>query len=166
MCRTEIIRNTFHKTVCKSYTSSPIQVMIRIASEHRPQRRPHWTDMRKQKAMPLQTAENRCVTEWLFTKWNGEIMNLQTPTKQFRLFLKKHGLKHRKLHALRHTSATLLLYGGINIRQVQSRLGHSELETTQKYLHCLSEADVEAVNVLTNMLEPNRRRSIDLTAGA
>jgi len=104
--------------------------------------------------------------EWLFTKWNGEIMNLQTPTKQFRLFLKKHGLKHRKLHALRHTSATLLLYGGINIRQVQSRLGHSELETTQKYLHYLSEADVEAVNVLSNMLEPNRRRSIDLTAGA
>ena len=103
--------------------------------------------------------------EWLFTKWNGEIMNLQTPTKQFRLFLKRHGLKHRKLHSLRHTSATLLLYGGINIRQVQQRLGHSELETTQKYLHCLTEADVEAVNVLTNMLEPNRVRTVNIEAG-
>ena len=79
--------------------------------------------------------------EWLFTQWNGEIMNPQTPTKQFDKFLKKHNLKHRKLHSLRHTSATLLLYGGINIRQVQQRLGHSELETTQKYLHDLSEAD-------------------------
>ena len=102
--------------------------------------------------------------EWLFTQWNGEIMNPQTPTKQFDKFLKKHGLKHRKLHSLRHTSATLLLYGGINIRQVQQRLGHSELETTQKYLHYLSEADVEAVNVLTNMLEPKKDKVIDITA--
>ena len=102
--------------------------------------------------------------EWLFTKWNGEIMNVQTPTKQFSKFLERHGLKHRKLHSLRHTSATLLLYGGINIRQVQSRLGHSELETTQKYLHHLSEADVEAVNVLTNMIEPDEKKNIDVTA--
>ena len=102
--------------------------------------------------------------EWLFTKWNGEIMNVQTPTRQFSKFLERHGLKHRKLHSLRHTSATLLLYGGINIRQVQSRLGHSELETTQKYLHHLSEADVEAANVLTNMLEPDERKDIDVTA--
>ena len=102
--------------------------------------------------------------EWLFTKWNGEIMNVQTPTRQFSKFLERHGLKHRKLHSLRHTSATLLLYGGINIRQVQSRLGHSELETTQKYLHHLSEADVEAANVLTNMLEPDKRRNFDVTA--
>ena len=102
--------------------------------------------------------------EWLFTKWNGEIMNVQTPTRQFSKFLERHNLKHRKLHSLRHTSATLLLYGGINIRQVQSRLGHSELETTQKYLHHLSEADVEAANVLTNMLEPDKRRNFDVTA--
>jgi len=102
--------------------------------------------------------------DWLFTKWNGEIMNVQTPTKQFSIFLERHGLKHRKLHSLRHTSATLLLYGGINIRQVQSRLGHSELETTQKYLHHLTEADVEAVNVLTNMLEPEQHKNIDVTA--
>lgn len=94
--------------------------------------------------------------EWLFTQWNGEIMNPQTPTKQFDRFLKRHGLRHRKLHSLRHTSATLLLYGGINIRQVQQRLGHSELETTQKYLHCISEADKEAVSVLADMLEPHR----------
>ena len=102
--------------------------------------------------------------EWLFTKWNGEIMNVQTPTRQFSKFLERHGLKHRKLHSLRHTSATLLLYGGINIRQVQSRLGHSELETTQKYLHHLTEADVEAVNVLTNMIEPDEKKNIDVTA--
>lgn len=89
---------------------------------------------------------------WLFTQWNGEIMNPQTPTKQFSKFLSKNGLKHRKFHSLRHTSATLLLYGGINLQQVRERLGHADISTTNKYLHCLAEADEEAANVLGNML--------------
>ncbi len=81
-------------------------------------------------------------------------MNPQTPTKQFDKFLSKNGLRHRKFHSLRHTSATLLLYGGINVKQVQTRLGHGDIETTNKYLHVLEEADVEAANVLGAMLLP------------
>lgn len=91
-------------------------------------------------------------SDWLFTQWNGEIMNPQTPTKQFSKFLNRHGFRHRKLHSLRHTSATLLLYGGVSLKQVQGRLGHGDIETTNKYLHCLSDADAEAANVLQSML--------------
>lgn len=90
--------------------------------------------------------------EWLFTQWNGEIMNPQTPSKQFSKFLAKNGLKHRKFHCLRHTSATLLLYGGVNLKQVQERLGHGDITTTNKYLHCIAEADEEATNILQSML--------------
>lgn len=89
---------------------------------------------------------------WLFTTWNGEIMNPQTPTAQFSKFLSKNDLPHRKFHALRHTSATLLLYSGINIKQVQSRLGHGDIETTNKYLHCIEEADSEAAKALETLL--------------
>ena len=60
--------------------------------------------------------------------------------------------KVRKFHALRHTSATLLLYSGVNIRQVQSRLGHGNITTTQRYLHAIKDADEEAVNALQNLL--------------
>lgn len=90
--------------------------------------------------------------EWLFTQWNGEMMNPQTPTKQFSKFLARHGFRHRKFHSLRHTSATLLLYGGVSLKQVQGRLGHGDMETTNKYLHCLSEADEQAAGVLQSML--------------
>lgn len=89
---------------------------------------------------------------WLFTQWNGEMMNPQTPTKQFPKFLKRHGFQHRKFHALRHTSATLLLYGGVNLKQVQGRLGHGNISTTNKYLHCIAEADEQAAGVLQSML--------------
>lgn len=97
---------------------------------------------------------------WLFTQWNGEIMNVQTPTKQFSKFLERNGLPHRKFHALRHTSATLLLYGGVNIKQVQSRLGHSDIETTNKYLHCIEEADRDATNTLTLMLGDAKPKAV------
>lgn len=96
---------------------------------------------------------------WVFTQWNGEMMNPMTPTKQFSKFLAKNGLKHRKFHSLRHTSATLLLYAGVNIKQVQGRLGHGDIETTNKYLHLIEEADVEAVNKLDIMLLPKSAKS-------
>ncbi len=97
--------------------------------------------------------------DWLFTQWNGEIMNPQTPTKQFSKFLKRYNLKHRKFHSLRHTSATLLLYGGVNIKQVQNRLGHGDIETTNKYLHCIAEADEQAATVLQDMFITQRNIS-------
>ena len=90
--------------------------------------------------------------EWLFTTWNDSIMHPATPSHWFREFLKRHGLKHRKFHALRHTSATLQLLGGVNIKQVSGRLGHADLRVTNQYLHCLAEADEAAANVLQNML--------------
>lgn len=97
---------------------------------------------------------------WLFTQWNGEIMNPQTPTKQFSKFLERNGLKHRKFHSLRHTSATLLLYGGINLQQVRERLGHADISTTNKYLHCLAETDEQAANVLGDMLITHKNNKV------
>jgi len=90
---------------------------------------------------------------WLFTQWDGKIMSASTPTHKFGDFLKRHGLPKRKFHALRHTSATLLLYGDVNVKQVQSRLGHGDLDTTNKYLHYIEEADVQAANILSDMLK-------------
>ena len=97
--------------------------------------------------------------DWLHTQWDGSIMHLQTPSAKFRKFLKKHGLKVRKFHALRHTSATLLLYSGVNIKQVQTRLGHGNIATTQRYLHAIKDADEEAVNALQNLLITQHKAS-------
>ena len=90
-------------------------------------------------------------SDWVFTKADGEIINPQTPTVQFSKFLARHGLEHKKFHALRHSSATLLLYGGANIKTVQQRLGHADIVTTNKYLHAVQEADEQAANILQDM---------------
>jgi integrase len=90
--------------------------------------------------------------DWLFTQLDGSVMHPQTPTKWFPEFLAANHLKHRKFHSLRHTSATLLLYGGVSLKQVQGRLGHGDIETTSKYLHYIAEADQESANILQDML--------------
>lgn len=96
--------------------------------------------------------------EWLFTQVDGEIMHPHTPTAQFRKFLAKHGLPHKKFHALRHSSATLLLYGGANIKTVQQRLGHADIVTTNKYLHAVQEADEQAANILQDMFITQKKK--------
>ena len=80
-------------------------------------------------------------------------MNPQTPTKQFEKFLQRNGLRHRKFHSLRHTSATLLLYNGTDLKTVQERLGHGDFTTTNKYLHLVEQADAQAVDSLEELLE-------------
>ena len=79
-------------------------------------------------------------------------MNIDTPSYWFSDFLKRNGFKHHKFHALRHTSATLLLYGGRNIKAVSGRLGHADISTTNHYLHCIAEADETSADVLQEML--------------
>ncbi len=79
--------------------------------------------------------------DYVFTEIDGHGMNPMTPTKQFDHFLKRHSIRHLKFHGLRHTSATMLLANGCDIKTVSTRLGHSDLETTNIYVHALKETD-------------------------
>jgi site-specific recombinase XerD len=45
--------------------------------------------------------------------------------------------KHASVHMLRHSFATHLLQSGVNICEVQSLLGHKNVETTMIYTHVL-----------------------------
>ena len=96
---------------------------------------------------------------WIFTQADGKPMYPTTPTQSFSKFLKRNGLAHKKFHALRHTSATLLLSNGTNIKNVATRLGHSQLKTTNRYVHAVEQAEREAANTFETLLNTNRKRA-------
>jgi integrase len=56
-----------------------------------------------------------------------------------------------RVHDLRHTHASWLLAGGADILVVMERLGHSQLATTQGYLHTLPGADGSAIEALARV---------------
>lgn len=58
--------------------------------------------------------------------------------KALRAASKKAGIHKRvTAHTLRHSFATSLLSSGASITQVQELLGHTSVQTTQVYLHCI-----------------------------
>lgn len=90
--------------------------------------------------------------DYVFTEENGYVMNPQTPTKQFSHFLKRHGIRHLKFHGLRHTSATMLLANGCDIKTVSTRLGHADIDTTNIYVHALESTDRKAAQTFDYLI--------------
>ena len=97
--------------------------------------------------------------EWVFIQADGKPMYPSTPTLMFDRFLQRHNLEHKKFHALRHTSATLLLSNGTNIKNVATRLGHAQLKTTNRYVHAVEQAEREAANTFETLLNPKQRKT-------
>lgn len=91
--------------------------------------------------------------DFVFTQWNGEAMHPNTPYTWFIRFQKKHSLEHCSIHMLRHTTATLLIMDGANVKLVSGRLGHSNTSTTTNiYTSYFKSADEMVVDALDDML--------------
>lgn len=66
---------------------------------------------------------------------------------------KKVGIPTITVHGLRHTHASLLLFGGVSIASVAKRLGHSSMNTTEKtYLHIIHELENKDVDLVMRSL--------------
>ena len=88
----------------------------------------------------------------LFTTWDGKPMHVDTISKWFPEFLRRHSLPPLPFHGLRHTAATLLIGQGLHAKTISNRLGHSNISTTMDiYGHALKSADREAADKLDHL---------------
>jgi len=86
--------------------------------------------------------------------WKGHPIHGRCINRMLKIVIQKAGLAGQGItpHKLRHTFATHLIRNGVDIRTVQELMGHSELETTAKYLHSDTRTKQAAVGKLNGLL--------------
>ena len=106
-----------------------------------------------------QTIEARRLgTKWvendrLFTKWNGEPMNPQTPFEWLKGYCGRVGVPFKNIHSLRHLHASLLIFEGVDVVAVSADMGHSVVGTTLNlYSHMFQEAKARNCEAISNAL--------------
>jgi integrase len=80
------------------------------------------------------------------------------PVKEIRRFWinvqKDAKLPDVRIHDLRHTFASLLVSGGASLEMIGKLLGHSQMQTTQRYAHLMDSPLRAGVDAVASMFRP------------
>lgn len=104
-----------------------------------------------------------CGDQWqendlVFPAWNGSYFHPDGLTVWFKSFIERSGLPKATPHTMRHTSATLQIASGVDVRTVSKRLGHAQTSTTTNiYAHAIRSADEAAAEVLEDIFKPGKK---------
>lgn len=102
----------------------------------------------------LEMGKNWKGTNRIFTSENGEHMNPSTCYKIFTKITKKYGLEHIRFHDLRHTSASVQIHKGVNIKAVSQRLGHSNINITSEiYAHTFESDKLKSAMIFDEIIK-------------
>lgn len=87
----------------------------------------------------------------VFSNINNEFMQLVKVGQLLDIIIKKNNLKRIKPHGWRHTHCSLLFEAGATIKEVQDRLGHSDVQTTMNiYAHVTEKAKEKTAEKFAN----------------
>ena len=91
-------------------------------------------------------------TDRLFTKWNGEPMNNQTPYGWLSEFCGNNNLPFYGLHSFRHFAASSLISAGLDVTTVSGALGHCCSSTTLNvYCHQFQTAQARVAEAMDEL---------------
>ena len=83
------------------------------------------------------------------------------PVQEIRRFWariqKEVGIPDVRIHDLRHTFASLLVSGGASLEMIGKLLGHSQMQTTQRYAHLMDSPLRAGVGAVASAFKPKPR---------
>ena len=99
----------------------------------------------------LRKIPRRLDSPYVFQRFDGNKFNKMR--SGFTNAVKRAGIPHVRFHDLRHTFASQLVMGGVDIRTVQELLGHKDIRMTMRYSHLAPDHMRKAVCILDNKCE-------------
>ncbi|MHC5226927.1 tyrosine-type recombinase/integrase [Enterococcus sp. LJL99] len=83
----------------------------------------------------------------IFSSLNNNYLDITRPNKVLTRICKENNFNDITIHGFRHTHCSLLFEAGLSIKEVQVRLGHSDIHTT--------------MNIYTHVTEKQKERSAE-----
>ncbi|MFW8053267.1 tyrosine-type recombinase/integrase [Vagococcus fluvialis] len=85
----------------------------------------------------------------VFSDWKGKVITHPNINGRSRRIAEYAGLPNIGLHGFRHTHATLLFESEVSPKEIQHRLGHSDIAMTlDTYTHITEKTEKKAINTL------------------
>ena len=111
-------------------------------------------DIDKQTMLILNKWRMQCGSDIVFPNHLKKYLRRSTVTSFLYKFYRNHPeLKQITIHGFRHTHASLLFEAGATIKDVQVRLGHSDIKTTMNiYTHVTKERKRETADKFANFI--------------
>lgn len=95
--------------------------------------------------------------EFLFCQLSGHPSDPQRLTKRWIDFYRKHSLKPIRLHDLRHTSVSWMIFKKVHSEAIAKRVGHTNTKMLEIYGHIFKSVDKAAAEVFEDMFKPSRK---------
>lgn len=131
------------KTDSSARTIPLTPAIVRVLREHK----------RKQMEEKLRLGSKWRTFEHVFTTPAGKPIDPSNDRKAWKELLLAAGVPYKKLHAARHTTATLMHENGVDLLSISHVLGHSSMSTTAAfYAHVPDGTKLRAVAALGEVL--------------
>lgn len=93
-------------------------------------------------------------TNYVFTNADGDHLAESSFRKYLQSFCKKNNLPYLPPYAIRHTTGTFLAAQGTPMPNIAELLGHTNQQTTAKYIHATQNKSDEANKMLADTIRP------------
>ena len=141
-------KNGLYKGPTKTYNSRTISINKKTIDVI-----VQWKQVQEEQ-LKLLNHKHQGQKQLVFNNTKNAYINPNQPSRWLKDFLLKNNLRLISNHGLRHTHCTLLFQAGIDLKTIQQRLGHNDIQTTLNiYTHFSQQNAQAAPDKLDSFLE-------------
>ncbi len=144
----EILYTPENGVYCEDSTKNGTDRILKLPAETMALLREYWQWQQEYK---LALGSRWIESDYIFTGKYGGAIHPDSISGYINRFQEKYNLPPLHPHLFRHTMASVLIYAGMDMVTVASRMGHASVATTENYYaHLIEQADLESAECIAD----------------